>query len=215
MAIAYDSVSTGSGATTTATWSHTTSGSDRILFVCAFQYITNTHPTSVTYNGVAMTYIGTAQKNNYYIDVYYLINPASGANNVVITYPGSGTITGQAVSYTGAKQSGQPDGSAVLSQALSTSITQSHSVTESNCWGFAFTQGNNITVANLTTSGVINTLRGGVNDSIGFADSNGVIGTGSQSMGFGYSISQLGAIVNVSFSPATTPANNGAGFMMM
>jgi hypothetical protein len=41
--------------------------------------------------------------------LYYLIAPATGANNVVISTGSSANIYGNAVSYTGAKQSAQPD----------------------------------------------------------------------------------------------------------
>lgn len=112
-AIAFDAKttsSTGAGSSS-ITWSHTTSGSNRILFVgiTTLNFSTGSPGVTATYNGVSMTPIATDvisfATNNYRLHVFYLVNPASGAHNVVATATtGTGIFTSAAVSYTGVDQ---------------------------------------------------------------------------------------------------------------
>ena len=87
------------------TWSHTVgNGSEKALYV-GVSTATTTLPASVadsllsvnsvTYNGVAMTRVGSLQSpgivglglvSKSYVDVYRLINPPSGAHNVVVSF---------------------------------------------------------------------------------------------------------------------------------
>ena len=80
MAAAFDAYSVG----TATPQAHTCSGSDRCL---AVEVISTNNPTDVTYNGVSMgaanysgTVFGGIRRN-----IYVLKNPASGANNIVVT----------------------------------------------------------------------------------------------------------------------------------
>lgn len=102
MAIAFDSASNNS-ATLALTFSHTCSGSDRLLLVSCHGA---DQSFSVTYNGVAMTelYDGTPGSPFKFIAVYALVAPATGANDVVITRSGSTPVIAGAVSYTGVDQ---------------------------------------------------------------------------------------------------------------
>ncbi len=62
--------------------------------------------TGVTYNGVAMTSAGTARNNGAMsVHLWYLINPAVGSNNIVVT--SSGLINIAAVSTSWTKASGK------------------------------------------------------------------------------------------------------------
>lgn len=112
MAIAFNAGSGANGsAGTTQTLSHTCTGSNLILWVSVFS--NNSHTiTGVTYNGVSMTSaISVNSSGNEWEDLYYLINPATGANNIVASFSTScpnPSVSG--ASFTGAKQSGQPDG---------------------------------------------------------------------------------------------------------
>jgi hypothetical protein len=97
------------------TWSHTCSGSNRILVVGVnargLVSNTNTTVTGVTYNGVALTKIrhdsvdsGDTMRGR--TELWYLIAPATGANNIVVTW--TGTVDFEccgAISLTGAIQS--------------------------------------------------------------------------------------------------------------
>ena len=108
MAIAFDASSAGTSVTsTTQTLAHTCSGVNRILFVNTGITSADTIP-GITYNGVALTKIASVI-NGRYFSLWYLIAPATGANNIVVTSSVSDILRSCAVSYTGAKQSGVPD----------------------------------------------------------------------------------------------------------
>lgn len=129
MAIAYDAVTaTGSTAgSSTKTFSHTCSGSDRLLLVVAGCHTATADISGVTYNGVAMTQVGADQTDsaNGRLTVWSLIAPASGANNVVITATAVDTISYGAISFNGAKQTSNPDSNTAGTE----SVTTSYSVT--------------------------------------------------------------------------------------
>ena len=181
MAIAYDNSAQGTTTTNPLTYSHTTAGSDRILFV-GVRWYQGDNLTSVTYAGVAMTQINKRQDNagnNAYTYLYYLINPASGANNVVVTGTGNPNIRIDSVSasYTGADQSAQPDSSNSQSSTSST-MTMSTTVVASNCWLVGISSN-----FRATSPGAGTTERQEIaGDPFAIDDSNGTVGTGSQSL---------------------------------
>jgi len=130
MPIAYDATSLGSGNTGTLTVSHTCSGSDRILFVhCGKDH---TAISGITYAGVSLTKVVTAGSGGECSSMWMLVNPASGANNIVVSFTPTPAVYMAAASYTGAKQTGQPEQStgAQVSGNLSLSITTAID----NCW---------------------------------------------------------------------------------
>jgi hypothetical protein len=133
MAIALDT-STYLGITnpwTTLTASHTCSGSNRILFVWCFTNSTD-DIVGITYGWIAMTKIGWA-KSDRYTYLFYLINPSTWANNVVITSTTSWwAISGIAISYTGAKQTWVPDAFST-NVVTATSITNTLTTITDNC----------------------------------------------------------------------------------
>lgn len=174
MAIAYDAFSDGglSSSVTSLSWSHTCTGSNRLLVVGIIGDTTSDKLTGVTYAGVAMTLIAKLQMpSNTWQYLYYLLNPTSGANNIVAT--GGSTMNvlgGQGVSYTGVKQSSQPDGYTTATPTATSCVT-TITTTADNCW--AVTMGRCTGVAPSTTA------TGGVNRGVssyqGMFDSNGVI----------------------------------------
>ncbi len=111
--ISFDAASNGGGTATSITFAHTTSGSNRILFVGTGIESGSDLITNVTYAGVNMTPIAKDVNvpTNEWIYLFYLINPATGANNIVISASASVNIDGTGVSYTGANQATQPDNS--------------------------------------------------------------------------------------------------------
>jgi len=70
-----------------------------------------------------MTQIDSQASPTTYL--YYLINPATGAHNVVVSAGGSTIITACSASYTGAKQSAQPDAH-TKAASNTTTLTVSH-----------------------------------------------------------------------------------------
>lgn len=115
-AVVVDNTSTASTVDTpsdTLSWSHTTSGSDRVLIVglagTGYGHETFTSCTA-TYNSVSMTSATAfANSNNDGIglQIFSLVNPASGSNTVAIDCSGIApmNMTAVAVSFTGANQS--------------------------------------------------------------------------------------------------------------
>lgn len=120
MAVAFDAVgpaaALGQTATTptTVTWAHIVTGSNTalVVFVGVGQNsgsdATKTI-SSVTYNAVGMTQIGTPKHTNDstagYLACYGLINPTTGTNNVVVTFASApSTAECGSVSFTGVNQ---------------------------------------------------------------------------------------------------------------
>lgn len=142
MALAFDAAaSTDGGAVSSLTFSHTCSGNDRIIIVgVAAGDDDGRTVSSVTYAGVNLTQVRaqrlqTSGIPDKWVEMWYLVAPATGANNVVVTLSGavSNWVAAGSISLTGAAQTGQPDAS---NDAVGTSTTASVSVTTvaDNCW---------------------------------------------------------------------------------
>jgi hypothetical protein len=102
-AVTYDTAASGTADdVTNLSFPKTNTGSNLSLFVCISH---RTTITGVTYNGVALTQVGTTlTADSRSLDMWHLIAPASGAHNVVIS--SSAGIFGHAValSFTGVHQ---------------------------------------------------------------------------------------------------------------
>lgn len=206
-AIAFDNSTQGLvGSASSLTFAHTVSGANRILFVAA---TVNTGATvsGVTYNGTALTLIDTkAEASGPTTYLYYLIAPAAGTNNVVISASASTNIIGTASSYTGAAQTGQPDASTVHAGAVPvTAYSKSLTTIADNSWVVSTTRTGN---GHAQTADAGTTIReqpettylGGGS----FWDSGGpVTPAGSKALGVtvGAAENFLGAIM-ASFAPA-------------
>lgn len=211
MAIAFDATSTGNGSGTSITVAHTCTGDNRILWVGVRTFDGSTpasDPVSgITYNGVAMTLAGT--RNNPATDqvsyLYYLIAPATGANNIVVSCSSVDEIAVRATSYTGALQSGVPDAYATGADTTSP-LTITVTTILDNCWLvglFDGDSGNGITASTNATNRNTN----GNSDLI--VDTNGAqTPAGSHSMTCTTTSFKLYGIV-ASFAPvaALGPAN--------
>lgn len=152
-----------SSGNSTLTYAFTCSGMNRLLTVFV-DYLANDRTiTGVTYNGVAMTAVYNQSYNSARVHGYfYLANPASGSNNIVITLSGSGTqpIVSQALSYTGVAQSGTIMDVKNLNTTTGVSVssrTVSVTTTIDNDWivGYCFTGGTISAGANTTMRGSI------------------------------------------------------------
>jgi len=139
MAIAFD-LGTGilpTNGSTTITQAHTCTGSDLILVVQFSDNNASDIVTGITYNGVSMTrsqfYTTVGRTGRMY--TYYLINPATGSNNVVVST--NIGVSGSVLcinSFTGAKQSGQPDAVGTNRTSGSTSSNVAVTTVADNCW---------------------------------------------------------------------------------
>lgn len=140
MALAFDASAVGHLAASggaSLTFSHTCTGSNLILFVGFGVESATDVVTGVTYNNVAMTQVpNSPQANgvpNEFTYLFYLINPATGANNVVISLSAQPQVNAVSASYTGAAQSGQPDNSNKKT-VNATSVNNSLTTVADNCW---------------------------------------------------------------------------------
>ena len=102
------------GARSSFSWLHTTSGTNRLLYVGVTTV--DDSVTGVTYNGVAMTLIDSqaASTGDSKVTTFYLVNPTSGSNTVEVTLGGSEIANGSyaaAVSLTGVDQTSPLDAS--------------------------------------------------------------------------------------------------------
>lgn len=174
MAIAFDSAVNAQiqNPGTSLTFSHTCSGSDRILYVMAFTR--NDTTTGVTYNGVSMTQVGTTitESSDRY-SIWQLIAPATGANNVVITGGGSTSLViGCSQSYTGAKQSSQPDNTTQQGPTTTATLTSTLTTVADNSWTALFARASG---DGATSAGTGTTQRSNTSGLVQGYDSNGAI----------------------------------------
>lgn len=214
MAIGFDVYTLGvTGSGTSLTYAHTTSGSDRglVIGVIGAQAGTGDVVTGVTYAGVAMTKLqtiapGANNGSDRYRYLFYLANPALGTNNVVISASATTFLQGDTGSYTGTKQTGQPDSTNKATQVSgSSSFSVSTTVVAPNCWLVAFVS--EATGVNISAgAGTTNRNPPAV---VAFSDSNGTVGTGSQSLAWTSvaSGSWGGMILSMAPAVASGPAN--------
>lgn len=203
MAIALDATSAGAnGATSSLSVSHTCTGSDRILFVFV-ETEPNGRLTGVTYAGQAMTLLASVTDlgfSNAELFLYYIVAPATGANNIVASLNASTNVHMAAASYTGASQTGVPDSQAVLSENVSASQTLTTTVVAANSWLVGVTiNGNAAAVAGANT--VIRSTQPAWNN-MALIDSNGAQASGSRSMAITWGgVPTTNAGIIVSFAP--------------
>lgn len=144
MAIAYDNGTYAQATTgTSLSFAFTVSGSDRILFVMGSDKSSAASVvTGITYNGVALTKItglnGSGSANDRAISIWYLIAPATGSNNVVISASESVGLRFSAVSYNGVKQSSPIDVSDTSTATGSATISNDVTTSTDNDWAIQF-----------------------------------------------------------------------------
>ncbi len=129
------------GTTNSLTHAYTCgSGSNRLLVVgfLGDSIGGNDDITGVTYASIAMTLAvkKTTGGTNRLQYIYYLLNPASGSNNVVISCTNNHYLIAVAADYTGVKQSGQPDATNtnISGTAGATTLTTSVTTVADNSW---------------------------------------------------------------------------------
>jgi hypothetical protein len=139
-------------------WSHTCSGSNRYLTVALF-FNGALSSLAVTYDGVAMTQIGTITGGGVNAYFFGLANPETGANIVSATWATTRAAIGTSVSYTNVNQS-SPFGTGVT-VASTTSPTSGNITLTSNDIGVGFLASYNstTTVPTITSSGTGQTDR--------------------------------------------------------
>lgn len=199
--IAFDATSQGSALPgNSITYSHTNTGSDGILFSFIHRGGSGTDETmSATYNGVSMTQFEEQSTASTRIWGFYLVNPAAGTHDVVITCGDSDFHRSYSVSYTGVRQSSQPDNSTGTS---GTGTSQSTSLTPvaNNCWSVSFvgSSGGNEYTASTGVSAVRNST---YNTIMKVGDSDGPITPPASYTQTWTCTSQEGCVIQASFAP--------------
>jgi hypothetical protein len=210
--IAFDATASTSVSANSATYAHTCSGSNRILFVgIGAETGTGDSITGVTYAGVSMTQLDTLANTNtslnYRVYLYMLVDPASGANNVIVSADEVINIRTISVSYNGVLQTGQPD---AKSEVTSNTTDQSSTLTvvANNSWIVSCAHGFGVTPtagSGLTTRGNVLNFRMG--------DSNGPLAAGSQTVHWTNGIAMDVAVETASFSPAPDVSSGSPAFL--
>jgi hypothetical protein len=164
----------GSGSSSTP--SFTTSGNDRILFVITGDVAVNTY--TITYNGVALTQIQSEVVGSKQMQLWYLINPASGAHTLSMSRTDSGAWSYIAVQYSGAQQASPIDTSNSVTGQTGATITGSVTATKDD-WVLLAVQSANTQSASTNATQVVTESQGiGAYDNQSF----GTVPPGSFSM---------------------------------
>lgn len=226
MAIAYGSQQFNNGTSTALTFSFTTSGSDRYLVVGFTAQDSGTGITGVTYAGVSMTKLtgptsygnagGPSGNNRIYM--YGLTNPASGANNVVISSSSSVSMFCYTVYITGADQgtSNAVATNTLVGNSTPNSGSKSLSVdtTGTNGCGILIHDGNNFGAPTYTGSTATNFFNNGGESTAtcnAFPQSSG----GNYTFTWTYSAgSGLWGAAAVAIGPATSSVTSNAPFFL-
>ena len=211
-AIAFDATSiNGSVETSTSSfsWSHTVTGSNTILFVGTFgpANADGDLENGVTYANVAMTKAGTGvPTSGRYSYLWYLVNPASGANTVVVNWDSSvSAMSGTAASYTGVLQTSPVE--ATSSATTNTNKTATGTVTtiSDNSWVVFSARNENDQTATAGASAFMRTQQ--VDGAVYFADTNGPITpAGSTNMSMSVASAVNWMATTASFAPAAEEA---------
>jgi hypothetical protein len=126
--IAFDAASFASANATGLTWAHTVgaAGANRILIVGIGFDPRGATVTGVTYGGQPLTLIGGVSATSSRVELWRIVAPLTGTNNVVVTGTGAKEKIAGATSWTGVHQT-TPLGTAAF--ATGTSITPTVNVT--------------------------------------------------------------------------------------
>ncbi len=138
MPIALDASSDGgSSGTSPLAWNHTCTGSNLILIVgVTVRAGAIANCTGVTFNSVPLAVLGLKKAfGQGQASLWYLVAPPSGTHQISVAFTGNPTLIAEAgaVSFTGVKQTGQPDASAQGSGASATPNINVNTVAD-KCW---------------------------------------------------------------------------------
>ncbi len=159
MAIAQVTNGVTNGSGSSLTLSLTVSGADPILWAGGFMGSAASPIVSITYNGVALTQVTGSPFSNggQFSYLAYLIAPAAGTHDLVITFTASDNVTLHGAVYSGARQSGVPDATNTSNIGVTSTPSQAVTTVADNAWavwilrgesGNAVTAGTNTRLVN-------------------------------------------------------------------
>lgn len=181
------------GSVTSDTWSFTNTAGDFLVVFAFTNGSGGDTVTSMTYNAVSLTKVNSANvSGNQWVTCWYLKSPATGANNLVVNMSSATDVESRAQTYTGTDTTTQPDSS--NTGTATGNLTLSTTVVAANSW-LASGARNNSTGAMGAGTG---TTKRGADNAFNAGDSNGTVGTGSQSMAWtAASGSSAGCIISI------------------
>ena len=195
------------------TVAHTTSGSARGLMVWIFANNSGDAVTGVTYAGTSMTQVAKRARADYAPQIcylYWLANPASGSNNVIISTSTSITnSTAYAVSYTGVYQ-GAVENSGTNAVSSSGTMTASATTIDNNAWLIGGTAGFN---SDNSINASTNTTSRGKNLTVNVGDSNAVSLTPGSNALTWTGISQQWVCIIASIAPGSGGGGSAGNFL--
>lgn len=178
-AIAFDAFvqSADTSGTSITITTHTVTGSNMIGTAGAFGQDNTDTVTGITWNGVDMTKINdiTITGNNTN-SLWYIIAPTTG--NIVASWSTSNVKRLDTATYSGAKQSAQPDASATASCSACTTLSGTVTVVAADSWVVGFGQSDTGNLSAGTDTVNRNTR---ANDTA-YMDSNDLRAAGAQSI---------------------------------
>ncbi len=204
LAIARDATSSGDvSSDTSLIFSHTCSGSNRILWVGirVGSAYTEDWMDSVTYNGVAMTQAEKCLADNdtsgQALYLYYLSNPPSGTHDIEITITEATSITAGSSSYVGAASTGQPDSHNLITSSPIATIELDLTTVADNCWTIGMVDNSGSIITSTSPSTVVDLGNG-----TKLLDSDGPISpAGSTSLSASVSGDTAWTLIGASFKP--------------
>jgi len=178
-AIALDTSAYGGTASGSLTYSFTATGSNIFLHTGYLGHTASDTVIGVAWNtSETFTQLATSIKiaNTRYTGSWGRANATSGTHNIVIS--ASNSVWGATASYSGVSSSTPPD-SSNSGGSTTTALTVSTTVVASNCWLIGVGGG---AVSGPLTGGTGTTQRVQIDGQSTLFDSNGTVGTGSQSL---------------------------------
>jgi len=186
------------------TFSHTTSLSNRVIFVGV--QVAGTPATGVTYGGVSLSKLTENTVTGDHFSLWGVVDPLLGANNVSIAYGGSTIVRAIAASYGNCKQTGLPDAVAQNSSTTGTSLSQAITVVDATSWvvAFGFAIDNNITAS----TGLTSRFEESGADRYLWADSDGATGAGAYNTTITFNSSTENSLLLASFAEPVPTTNH-------
>jgi hypothetical protein len=212
MAIAFDSKTTSQSAasSTSLTFAFNNVAGDFLIVYGQDASASTSTVTGIKYGGVSMTKAvgGRSSSADRMISIWYLVAPATGSNDVVVTSSTSQALRFGAISYSGVAQSSPTDGTdTTLNQTGATTISTDITTTTDNCWMFMFAKDNAGSKTYSSTTG--DTIRLATDDGGHSSSDTGAAITPAGSNTMTHQVNSgtvtIGAIA-VAFKPATGAA---------
>jgi hypothetical protein len=154
----------------TYSWSHTCTGANGFLAVDVSLLSAGQSVLGVTYNGVSLAFIGARSTVTALgrVECWGLVNPATGANNIVVTLSAAIASASTAVSYTGVNVDPPTEAfnSAQATNGGAADATVTVTTISDNCWVHAalITDDGSVTANQTTRNNVTGAVGSGADE---------------------------------------------------